>query len=150
MFKFTFLEVEVMKKILIGIFVLSLTSCATVNERSPYMMKVTDWSGNARPYYMAGEALNLHVWWDANYDTGKAVDCSFSNSFSGEVLWRGVLIIPESKPGQIVSNTVWNPAFPSSGLKFDAGSYISVCNFDNSQKASIAFTVVDVPSSSKT
>lgn len=139
-----------MKKILTGMFAFSLVSCASVSERSPYMMKVTDFSGNARPYYIAGEAINLHLWWDANYDQGKAIDCSFSNSFNGDIAWRGVLIVPEAKPGQIVSSAVWNPAFPATGLKLGAGSYISVCNFDNSQKASIAFTVVDARSNGNT
>jgi len=131
-----------MKKTLLLLSVFMVVSCATV--RSPYSMKVTDWSGNARPYYIAGEALNLHVWWDAKQDTGKPIDCSFSNSFSGEIIWRGTLIIPDAKPGQLVTNTVWNPAFPSSGLKLEAGSYISVCNFNNEAKASVALNVVEM------
>jgi hypothetical protein len=108
------------------------------------MMKVTDWSGNAKPYYVAGESLNLHVWWDANLDTGKPIDCSFSNSFNGEIVWRGVMIVPESKPGQLISSIAWNPAFPETGLKLDAGSYIAVCNFNNEAKASIGLNVVAV------
>jgi len=134
-----------MKRSIIILVALALTACATTTMRSPYMMKVTDLSGNARPYYIEGEALSLHVWWDANLDTGKPIDCSFSNSFSGEIIWRGVLIIPESKAGQIVT-TIWHPAFPDTGLKLDAGSYIAVCNFNNDSKASVKLNVVAVKS----
>lgn len=133
-----------MKTAIIILVACTIVACAT--KRSPYMMKVTDWSGNARPYYISGESLNLHVWWDANLDTGKPIDCSFSNSFSGEIIWRGVLIVPESKPGQLVTNAVWNPTFPETGLKLDAGSYIAVCNFNNESKASIGLNVVAVKS----
>lgn len=136
-----------MKNSFLVIFVLAFVVAGCAATRSPYMMKVTDWSGNSKPYYVAGEALNLHVWWDSNLDTGKPVDCSFSNSFNGEVVWRGVLVIPESKPGQLVTNTSWTPAFPQTGLKLNAGSYIAVCNFNNEAKASVALNVVDVKAS---
>ncbi|WPP47556.1 hypothetical protein [Pseudomonas sp. AN-1] len=124
-----------------AIFVLLVGCVSPQIQRSPYQMKVTDWSGNSRPYYLAGEAINLHVWWDANYDTGKAIDCSFSNSFNGTIAWRGVLVVPESKPGQLLQ-TIWNPAFPTEGLKLKEGSYVAVCNFNNEGKASVPLNVV--------
>lgn len=133
---------------LVLLLVLSVVSgCASI--RSPYMMKVTDWSGNIRPYYIEGESLNLHVWWDSNLDTGKPIDCSFSNSFNGEIIWRGVLIIPETKPGQLVTNIAWNPVFPETGLKLDAGSYIAVCNFNNEAKASVGLNIMAVKPAEK-
>jgi len=128
-----------MKNILVVLLISVVSGCATV--RAPYQMAVTDWSGNARPYYVEGEALNLHVYWDAKQDTGKPVDCAVSNSFSGEVVWRGILIIPEAKPGQLLT-VVWNPPFPETGLKLRAGSYLAVCSFNNEAKASISLNVV--------
>ena len=129
-----------MRIISISLVTIVLTSCATA--RAPYQMAITDWSGNTRPYYMAGEALNLQVYWDANQDAGKPVDCSVSNSFSGEIAWRGVLMIPESRPGQFVTATVWNPPYPETGIKLEVGSYIAVYNFNNEAQASVALNIV--------
>lgn len=121
--------------------ILALASCA----KAPYRMAITDWSGNHRPYFIENEALNLHVWWDSFRDTGKAIDCSISNAFSADILWRGTLIIPESKPGQLLANVTWTPPFPQMGLKLSQGSYLAVCNFDNEAKATVPITVVSVP-----
>lgn len=106
-------------------------------------MAVSDWSGNIRPYYIEGEALNLSVWWDAHQDVGKPIDCSFSNSFSGAIVWRGVFIVPDARPGQLVA-TVWNPPFPQEGIKLTAGSYVSACHFNNEAKASIGLNIIAI------
>ena len=129
-----------MKYILVVLLTLLVTGCATI--RSPYQMAVTDSSGNERPYYVEGEALNIHVFWDANLDVGKPIDCAVSNSFSGELIWQSVLLIPQAKAGQYMSHVAWNPPFPKSGLKLKAGSYVAVCNFNNEAKASIPLNVV--------
>jgi hypothetical protein len=128
-----------MKNILVVLLISVVSACAAV--RAPFQMAVTDLPGNTRPYYVEGEALNLHVYWDATQDTGKPVDCAVSNSFSGEVIWRSILIIPEAKPGQLIT-TAWNPPFPETGLKPKAGLYLAVCSFNNEEKASISLNVI--------
>lgn len=132
-----------MKKIMLLLPIILLSACAT---RAPYQMAVSDWSGNQRPYYLAGEALNLHVFWDANHDVGKQIDCAVSNSFSAELIWRGILIVPNATPGSYVTAN-WTPPFPDEGIKFDQGSYIATCNFNDEARASVPVSIVGAPPS---
>ena len=132
-----------MKTTFVIIVSLLLTACAVPPPaKSPFQMSVTDFSGNTRQYYLEGEFINLHVFWDKRHDAGKPIDCAFSNAFSGEIVWRGMMIIPDLQQSQSQAVVTWNPPYPETGLKPAPGSYTAVCNFNNEGKAQISFNVV--------
>lgn len=120
---------------------LLMTAISTGCTRSPQTLTITDLQGVSRPYYQENEAMVLKLGWDYSRDAGKVFTCSFADTFSGEVVWRGITTAPEVAFGQKIVLLDWSPPLPEGGIKAKGGEYITSCNFGNESVLSLPVSV---------
>lgn len=113
------------------------TGCA----RTPYSLAVTDVQGVSKPVYQENEAMVLRLGWDLSRDEGKVFECSFADTFSGNVVWKGVATAPKVESGQKFAQLTWIPPQPVTGIKVKGGEYFSSCNFGNEVSLSVPVSV---------
>lgn len=126
-----------------AIIVLAIAVITTGCARKPHTLTITDLQGVNRPYYQEDEAIAIRLGWDYSRDAGKVFECSFADTFSGDVVWKGIATAPEVEFGQKIVPLEWSPPMPVAGIKVKGGDYISSCNFGN-------VTVLSVPVSVRT
>lgn len=115
-----------------------------VSVRTPFAMRVTDIKGDVRPYFSADEAIMLWVNWDTKHDAEKRVECSISNTFSGEQVWHGVAKTPLVASNKNFATLAWNPQYPVSGIRLKRGNYAANCNFNDKTTMAIPISVTNV------